>query len=105
MIALKINVPGGEDEVGKELEAGPSVGPLPRFRARGLRAEAARVGLDADPPEVEPIGVPTGLDRDVRVRQFVSMPLAGPAEQAECTLLQLEERTAELRRQLRPRGP
>ena len=54
------------------------------FRRPG--AEAARVWGDADPTEVQPVGVPAGLDRDVGVCPLVSVTGTGSVQQPECRI-------------------
>jgi hypothetical protein len=46
---------------------------------------------DADTPEVEAIGVPASLDRHVGVRPLVGMPGAGPMQEEERAVGQVEQ--------------
>ena len=45
------------------------------------RAQVLRIGADADAPEIQAIGVPAGLDRDVGIQEAVAVMGARKAQQ------------------------
>ena len=49
---------------------------------------------DAHPAQVEPIGVPARLDRDVGMSPLVSVPVAGQVQEAELVVRQVEQQPA-----------
>ena len=53
---------------------------------RRIRAESAWVRGDADPTEVEPVGIPAGLDRDVGMSPLVSVPGTGTVQEPELVI-------------------
>ena len=56
----------------------PSISPLDNLRIPGrLCAQILGLWLDANPAEVQTIGVPAGLDSDVSFRQAIAMVAAG----------------------------
>src|SRR5262249_50793353 len=65
--------------------------PPDRRRPPGdLGAEVLRVRRDPDPPEVQAVGLPAGLDRDVGMGPLVQVPGPGPMEQVELMIRQAE---------------
>ena len=49
------------------------------------------MGGDGDPAQIEPVRIPTGLDREVRFRKAVRVVGAGVVEQVEFILTQVEQ--------------
>ena len=64
------------DQVRLIPQRGSAVRPVDQS-ARGFGAELIGIGSDADPSQVESIGVPAGLKRDVTVGEAVGVQPAG----------------------------
>ena len=63
--------------------------------AGGLEDPNRSLGLARPRAEVQAVGVPAGLDRHVGMRPLVRVPGAGPMEQAELVVGQVEQATPE----------
>ncbi len=80
------------DQRRNELETGAAVGPVDgSWIAGGARAEAIAMRDDADPAQVEAVGVPAGLNRDVRMSSLMGVARAGSMQQPEVFVGQLEQ--------------
>jgi hypothetical protein len=73
---------------------GPSVSPIKEF-ASGVGAQQVRFRSDPDPAQVEPIRVPTCLERDVPLGQAVGMKPAGFKEQLKIGVIEIDERSSQ----------
>lgn len=62
-----------------------------------FRAQIGWVRNDADPPEVEPVGIPTGRDRRILMKPALGMPLARVAQQLESRVIELVRASSKAR--------
>src|SRR4051794_12886613 len=92
----QVDPPLVPDQRGDDAERRPAVGPTERLGTTGgFGTEETRVRCDADAAEVEPVGVPAGLNGDVGVGPLVGVARAGVVEQAELGVGEVEEPAAE----------
>ncbi|GEM_PF-2660480 len=58
------------------MKAGSTIRPLNHgFRFGRVGAKLVGIRRDADSPQIKPVGIPTGLNGDIRVNSFMSMRL------------------------------
>jgi hypothetical protein len=95
-VYLQVDPPFPHDDLWDHTQAGPAICPLDHLRSLcGICAKAARVWCDADPAEVQAVGIPAGLDGDVGVCPLMGVPGTRAVEKPECRVGEVKQGTAQ----------
>jgi hypothetical protein len=89
------------NQIRNDLKCGPPVCPFNDFGAFGdFGTESLGMGHHIDSPQIEPIRIPTSLDRNVGIRMPFRMQAAGSMEQIEILVGKVEHFASEFHRQI-----
>ena len=97
----QIDPPLLPDKSWHDSKAGPAIGPFDRLGPLGdFRAKAARMWRDPNSTKIEAVGIPAGLDRHVGMRPLMRVARAGPIQQAELVVVEIEDVATQFRSKL-----